>query len=71
MANFIDELKGLDPKQPGNWPWPFKAAAFIILFVVLQVVAYFVFWQGQMEAMARESVKRRMCPSSLEAWASA
>src|SRR5258708_31941076 len=53
MANILDELKSLDPKQPGNWPWPFKAAAFIILFVVLQVVAYFVFWQGQMEAIEK------------------
>jgi type IV pilus assembly protein PilO len=47
--NIIDEFKSLDPKQPGNWPWPFKAAAFIGLFVLLQVGAYFLFWQGQME----------------------
>jgi type IV pilus assembly protein PilO len=47
--NIIDEFKSLDPKQPGNWPWPFKAAAFIGIFVLLQVGAYFLFWQGQME----------------------
>ena len=51
MANFLDEFRALDPKQPGNWPWPFKAGAFIIIFVVLQVVAYFVFWEGQMAAI--------------------
>ena len=47
--NIIDEFKSLDPKQPGNWPWPFKAAAFVGIFVLLQVGAYFLFWQGQME----------------------
>jgi len=53
MANIIQELQGLDYKQPGNWPWPFKAAAFIIIFVALQVAAYFIFWQGQMDAVEK------------------
>jgi type IV pilus assembly protein PilO len=45
--NFIDELRTLDPKQPGNWPWPIKAAALLILFVVIQVAAYFFLWEPQ------------------------
>jgi len=49
MANIIQELQGLDYKQPGNWPWPFKAAAFVIIFVALQIAAYVAFWKGQME----------------------
>jgi type IV pilus assembly protein PilO len=53
MANILQEMQALDPKQPGNWPWPFKAAAFILIFVVLQVVAYFVFWEGQMAAIEK------------------
>jgi type IV pilus assembly protein PilO len=47
--NLLDEFRALDPKQPGNWPWPFKAAAFIAIFVALQAGAYFLFWQGQMD----------------------
>ena len=47
--NILDEFRSLDPKQPGNWPWPFKAAAFIAIFVALQAAAYFLFWQNQME----------------------
>ncbi len=27
--NLLDELRTLDPKQPGNWPWPVKIGAFI------------------------------------------
>ena len=47
----FDDFKNLDPKQPGNWPWIVKAAAFILLFVALQIGAYFLFWQAQMEAI--------------------
>ena len=53
MANILQEMQALDPKQPGNWPWPFKAAAFILIFVALQVAGYFIFWQGQMEAIEK------------------
>jgi len=47
--NLLDELRTLDPKQPGNWPWPIKAGALVILFIVIQVGAYFFFWQNQLE----------------------
>ncbi len=53
MANILQEMQALDPKQPGNWPWPFKAAAFILIVVALQVAGYFIFWQGQMEAIEK------------------
>ena len=49
MKNFVDELRNLDPKQPGNWPWPVKAGALLVLFIVIQVAAYFIFWQGQLD----------------------
>lgn len=45
--NLIDELRTLDTKQPGNWPWPIKAGAFLILFIAIQVAAYFLLWQDQ------------------------
>ena len=47
--NLLEELRTLDPKQPGNWPWPIKAGALVILFIAIQVGAYFFFWQGQLE----------------------
>ncbi len=51
--SFIDDIRSLDTKQPGNWPWPIKAAALVIIFVALQIGAYFLFWQGQMEAIEK------------------
>jgi type IV pilus assembly protein PilO len=47
--NLLEELRQLDPKQPGNWPWLIKAGAFILIFIALQVGAYFLFWQAQLE----------------------
>jgi type IV pilus assembly protein PilO len=45
--NLVEELRTLDPKQPGNWPWPIKAGAFFLLFLAIQVAAYFLFWDAQ------------------------
>lgn len=49
----FDELRSLDPKQPGNWPWAVKAGFFVILFIVIQVAAWFLFWQGQTEQIEK------------------
>jgi type IV pilus assembly protein PilO len=59
--NLIEELRQLDPKQPGNWPWPVKAGAFVLIFIALQVGAYFFFWQAQVDAIdkGREDVAKQ------------
>ncbi len=49
----FEEFKSLDPKQPGNWPWLVKAVAFVVLFVVLQIAAYFLLWQTQLDAIEK------------------
>ncbi len=51
--NLIEELRTLDPKQPGNWPWPIKAGAFFIIFVAIQIAAYFLLWNSQMDAIEK------------------
>ena len=51
--NIIQELQTLDPKQPGNWPWPIKLGAFLLIFILIQVAAYFLFWQAQAEQIDR------------------
>lgn len=51
--SFFDDLKTLDTKQPGNWPWPIKAAAFLVIFIGIQIGAYFLFWQAQAEEIEK------------------
>jgi type IV pilus assembly protein PilO len=51
--SFFDDLKTLDTKQPGNWPWAVKLAAFVTIFIAIQVGAYFLLWQGQAEQIEK------------------
>ena len=51
--SIVDDFRSLDFKQPGNWPWPFKAGAFIIIFVVIQIAGWFVFWDAQNAAIEK------------------
>src|SRR5881394_2917264 len=53
MANILDELKQLDPKQPGNWPWFAKIGAFVIIFIVVQVAFFFLLWSDQKDQIER------------------
>jgi len=59
--NIIQELQSLDPRQPGNWPWPIKVGAYVLIFLLIQVIAYFVFWQAQTEQIekGREEVNKQ------------
>jgi len=47
--NFLEELKNIDPKKPGNWPWLVKLSAFISIFVLIIALGAFFDWQDQYE----------------------
>ena len=49
----LDDLRNLDPKQPGNWPWAVKVGALMVVFIVIQVVAYVLVWKDQTEAIEK------------------
>jgi type IV pilus assembly protein PilO len=51
--NIVEELRTLDPKQPGNWPWPIKAGALLLIFIGLQIGAYFLLWQSQIDQVEK------------------
>jgi type IV pilus assembly protein PilO len=51
--NIVEELRSLDLKQPGNWPWPIKAGAMFLIFIGLQIGAYFLLWQSQIEQVEK------------------
>jgi len=47
--NFLDEIKNLDPKDVGRWPFLFRAIAIGVLFVVLTaLMVYFIPIRSQM-----------------------
>lgn len=43
----IEELRNIDPKTPGSWPWLVKSAAFGIMFLVIVAAGAAFDWQGQ------------------------
>jgi type IV pilus assembly protein PilO len=45
--NFIEELKNIDPKTPGSWPWLIKIAAFAALFMVVVAAGAVFDWQDE------------------------
>jgi type IV pilus assembly protein PilO len=49
----IEELRTLDPKQPGNWPWPIKFGFLVLIFVAIQLLAYFLLWSDQTEKIEK------------------
>lgn len=43
----LDDLKNLNPKTPGAWPWPAKIMAFALIFVVVVLLGALLDWQDQ------------------------
>lgn len=61
--SILDDLKSLDPNDPGRWPLPVRAGAVALCFVVLSAVLFYFFvWSDQKprldQAAAQESELR-------------
>ena len=51
--SLIDDVKQLDFKQPGMWPMPIKIIAFVLIFVVIQIVAGILLWKEQTDQIEK------------------
>ena len=49
----LADLKNLNPKTPGAWPWPAKIIAFAAMFVTLVVAGAVFLWQDQWETLSK------------------
>jgi type IV pilus assembly protein PilO len=50
----LDDLKSLDPNDPGRWPFPVRAGAVVICFVLVSVLLfYFLVWSDQKPILDR------------------
>ncbi len=45
--NLLEELKNIDPKKPGSWPWLVKLIAFTTMFLLVIGLGAFFDWQDQ------------------------
>lgn len=53
----LDDLKNLNPKTPGAWPWPAKLMAFAVMFVAVVMAGALLDWQDQWDSL--KSAKQR------------
>jgi type IV pilus assembly protein PilO len=49
----LADLKSLNPKTPGAWPWLAKIIAFVALFAAVVVAGALLIWQDQWETLTR------------------
>ena len=56
----FDELRQLDPKDPGRWPLPVRLGAIALFFVVLSLVLlYFLVWNQKKDDLASAQAKEQ------------
>jgi type IV pilus assembly protein PilO len=53
----LADLKNLNPKKPGAWPWPAKIIAFAVMFVCVVVAGALLIWQGQWEELSKSKLE--------------
>jgi type IV pilus assembly protein PilO len=49
----LADLRNLNPKTPGAWPWPAKIMAFVALFVAVVVAGATLLWQDEWDNLTR------------------
>jgi type IV pilus assembly protein PilO len=60
--NLLEELRSLDPREPGRWPFAFRAGAVVLAFVAVTVgLIYFFVWTEQRpELQQRETEEQAL-----------
>jgi type IV pilus assembly protein PilO len=60
--NLMQELRSLDPRDPGRWPFAVRALAVAVCFVIVSLaLIYFFVWQDRVpELQARENTELQL-----------
>lgn len=53
LNKYFADLKKLNPKTPGAWPWSVKILAFVTMFAVVVAAGMWFVWMPQWEDLAR------------------
>jgi type IV pilus assembly protein PilO len=58
--NLLDELRALDPRDPGRWPLAVRAGAVAVAFTVLSLIGIYLFvWDGQRPELQRREAEEQ------------
>jgi deoxyadenosine/deoxycytidine kinase len=60
--NLLEELRTLDPRDPGRWPFPFRVGAVVLAFLVVTglLVYYFVWSEQRPELQQHEAEEQAL-----------
>jgi len=60
--NLLEEIRSLDPRDPGRWPMPIRAGVVALTFVVLSIVlTYFIVWSdGRPELQRHQDEEQKL-----------
>ena len=53
LKKSLTDLKNLNPKTPGAWPWPAKIMAISAMFIAVVVAGAFFLWQDQWATLTK------------------
>jgi type IV pilus assembly protein PilO len=58
--NLLEELRALDPRDPGRWPLMVRAGAVAVAFLALSLVGIYLFvWDGQRPELQRREAEEQ------------
>ena len=58
--SLVDDLKSLDPNDPGRWPFPVRAGAVALCFIILAAVLfYFMVWNDQKPILDQKTAEEQ------------
>ena len=53
LKKSLSDLRNLNPKTPGAWPWSAKIIAFVAMFVAVVVAGALLLWQSEWETLGK------------------
>lgn len=54
LKKSLEDLKHLDPKKPGSWPWSAKILAFLVMFIAIVLAGALLLWQEDWETLKKK-----------------
>jgi type IV pilus assembly protein PilO len=67
MSNIVDQIRDLDPNDPGRWPMPFRLGAIGLIFLIAVVaLAYFLAWKPKKPELDTARAEEQTLLTTLE-----
>lgn len=67
MENFLEQLRSLDPNDPGRWPLPFRIGAVALVFLVATgFLSYFIAIKDQKPILEQAQAEEQTLKGTLE-----